>query len=528
MMKTDSTIGTAEVTRFAELIEERLGLQYASGSSLIELETILQARMRALQCHSFDIYVERLESAASMHEELRELAAKLTIGETYFFRSPEQLNVFSQLALPRLTQTDPARHIRILSAGCSSGEEPYTIAMTLLELGRRAPAAVSILALDINPEALTIARRGRYSAWAMRATPPDRVEKYFRRDGSQFVLEERVKAKVRFEERNIAHDDPQFWQPRRFDVVFCRNVIMYLSARVLGEVIARFARALTPDGFLFLSHAEPLRGISPAFHVEHAEGAFFYVLRKSVRAPVGLGSIAPGSSARKETARPLIPSLLREGTTAARVLSASSRRSGSFQPASLSCTIAGPAAAAEPAPPPLGAVSPSEKGASLSLGAALMRAEQYDEALATLQALASADRLDPDVLLMTAIIQVERGKLEEAAELCTSLLALDGLNAAAHYLTALCHEHGGRRAAAIDSYRVGVYLDSAFAMPHLRLGLMFRHDGDLPGARRELQNASMLLAQEDPARVLLFGGGFSRSTLIDLCASELRLCEERN
>ena len=108
------------------------------------------------------------------------------------------------------------------------------------------------------------------------------------------------------------------------------------------------------------------------------------------------------------------------------------------------------------------------------------------------------------------------------------MLALDGLNAAAHYLTALCHEHGGRRAAAIDSYRVGVYLDSAFAMPHLRLGLMFRRDGDLPGARRELQNASMLLAQEDPARVLLFGGGFSRSTLIDLCASELRLCEGPN
>ncbi|MFZ2060161.1 MAG: hypothetical protein WAU82_04050 [Candidatus Binatus sp.] len=108
------------------------------------------------------------------------------------------------------------------------------------------------------------------------------------------------------------------------------------------------------------------------------------------------------------------------------------------------------------------------------------------------------------------------------------MLALDDLNAAAHYLTALCHEHGGRRAAALDSYRVGVYLDPAFAMPHLRLGLMFKREGDLPGARRELQNASMLFAQEDPARVLLFGGGFSRKTLIDLCGSELRLCGESN
>lgn len=132
------------------------------------------------------------------------------------------------------------------------------------------------------------------------------------------------------------------------------------------------------------------------------------------------------------------------------------------------------------------------------------------------------------MLLLTAIIQVERGKLDQAAQLCTSLFALDDLNAAAHYLTALCHEQGGRRAAALDSCRGGVYLAPAFAMPHLRFGLMFKREGDLPSARRELQNASMLLAQEDPARVLLFGGGFSRKTLIDLCASELRLCEESN
>jgi chemotaxis protein methyltransferase CheR len=347
--------------------------------------------------------------------------------------------------------------------------------MALRELGPSAPAEVSILGIDINPEALDKARRGRYSDWAMRATPPDCVEKYFHRERSQFALDEGVRAMVRFEERSLALEDYQFWQPHRFDIIFCRNVIMYLSARAVREVIARFARVLAPDGYLFLSHAETLRGISQAFDVEYAEGAFYYRLRK------------PG----EPTASYAIAAL----------------------------------AVAESAPPSPDEVSPAGKGASLSLGAALMKAEQYDEALATLEALAPADQRDPDVLLLTAIIQIERGKLDEAAELCASLLALDGLNVAAHYLTALCHEHGGRRASAIDSYRVGVYLDSAFAMPHLRLGLMFRREGDLPGARRELQNASMLLAHEDPARVLLFGGGFSRSTLIDLCTSELRLCE---
>ena len=101
--------------------------------------------MRALQCRSFDAYLKCLNSVVTMYDEMRELAAKLTIGETYFFRSPNQLHVFSEIALPRLTRTNPARQIRILSAGCSTGEEPYTLAMTLRELGKSAPAEVSIL-----------------------------------------------------------------------------------------------------------------------------------------------------------------------------------------------------------------------------------------------------------------------------------------------------------------------------------------------------------------------------------------------
>ena len=527
-MRSTPEIGNAQVARFGELIEERLGLrldlQYL-GSSLDELRTIVAVRMRVLQCRSFESYMERFKSSSGSHDELRALASELTIGETYFFRSPEQLSAFSEVALPRLIRADHARPIRILSAGCSTGEEPFTLAMTLRELGPLAPTEVSILAIDINPEALAKARRGRYSAWAMRATPPECVEKYFHRERSQFALDERVQAMVRLEERSLAVEDDQFWHPHSFDIVFCRNVIMYLSARVVREVIARFARVLAPDGFLFLSHAEPLRGISQAFHVEYAEGAFYYVLRNTGGPSIPMSSGTWPVSQRKDRWRRPIRSIS-HNLVAASVLPALSVRKGSISRSTLTASfaVAGPAIAESDAPS-TDEASPAGKGPSLSLGAALMKAEQYDEALATLQALAPADRLDPDVLLLKAIIQVERGKLDEAAELCALLLSQDGLNAAAHYLTALCHEHGGRRASAIDSYRVGVYLDAAFAMPHLRLGLMFRREGDMPAARRELQTASVLLAQEDPARVLLFGGGFSRSTLIDLCASELRLCE---
>jgi len=494
-MKTDAALDEADLLRFAELIEERLGLQF-DGSSLKELEAILLARMRILRCAGIDTYLHRFEAPGLTHEELRELATVLTIGETYFFRSPEQFSVFSEVALPRLTRAQPARKLRILSAGCATGEEPYTLAITLREMGALAPAHVSILGLDVNPESIARARRGRYSPWAMRATSPELLQKYFRRDRDQFVLDESVLRMVRFEERNLALEDIHFWQPQSFDVIFCRNVTMYLSARALGELITRFARVLAPAGFLFLSYAEPLRGISQAFHVEHARGAFYYVVRAPSRSPAPCA--APRTSGAPAAA------------TAAVV-----RR-------------AVPLAVRDLATQPLGSTGPPELQASPALGAALMIAERFDDALAALEALPQAERLEPDALLLTAMVQLERGQLDEAARLCASLLALNDLNAAAHYLTALCHEQAGRRTAAIDSYRVGVYLDRAFAMPHLRLGLMFRREGDLRSARREFQNASMLLAQEDAARVLLFGGGFSRSNLIDFCASELRLCEVSN
>lgn len=499
-MRTDAVLDEANLLRFAELIDSRLGLRF-DDSSLKELAAILRARARILRCASVDAYLHRFDAPGSMPDELRALASMLTIGETYFFRSPEQFTVFSEVALPCLARTQPGRKIRILSAGCATGEEPYTLAITLRELGPSAPAQVSILGVDVSAQSIEVARRGRYSARAMRATPAGYLAKYFRRDREEYVLDLNVRAMVQFVERNLAIEDHSFWRPDSFDVIFCRNVTMYLSARALGEVIARFARALAPDGFLFLSYTEPLRGISQAFQVEHYRGSFYYKLGDPKASRAVLNDVA---------------------TTPARV--ALKLKSKAL------CAPAAPSRAApavhDPGPQPLASTDPASLCPTPRLAAAFMMAERFDEALTTIESMPSASRAKPDVLLLTAMIQIERGQLDDAARSCAALLALDHLNAGAHYLTALCHEQGGRRAAAVDSYRVGVYLDQAFAMPHLRLGLMFRREGDLRGARRELQNASALLAQEDSARVLLFGGGFTRDTLIDLCASELRLCQE--
>ena len=200
-------------------------------------------------------YIERLESATAMHEELRELAAKLTIGETYFFRSPEQLRVFSEVALPRLTRPIPPGISGYCRAGCSTGEEPYTLAMTLRELGPLAPADVSILAIDINPEAWTKARRGRYSAGRCARRRRNASRNISAANGSQFALDEGVQAMVRFEERSMALEDDQFWQP-----IVRRRLLPQRNHVPVGPGGRRSDRAICPRARAGrISFSEPRR-----------------------------------------------------------------------------------------------------------------------------------------------------------------------------------------------------------------------------------------------------------------------------
>ncbi len=154
------------------------------------------------------------------------------------------------------------------------------------------------------------------------------------------------------------------------------------------------------------------------------------------------------------------------------------------------------------------------------------RQERFSDAMDLLHALPAEAESDPDVQLLLAALLTNRGQLSQAETLCERLLAHDELNAAAHYLRALCREHEGDHASAVDHDRVAVYLDPNFAMPHLHLGLLAKRKRHYTTARQELALAAALLPQEDPGRILLFGGGFSRDALTQFCQAQLRLCEE--
>jgi chemotaxis protein methyltransferase CheR len=151
----------------------------------------------------------------------------------------------------------------------------------------------------------------------------------------------------------------------------------------------------------------------------------------------------------------------------------------------------------------------------------LLHREQYARALELIRSEPEPEN-DPERLLLESVLLAHSGKLREAEQTCRRLLTLDELNGPAHYVLALCHAGAGKNELAIHHHRVAAYLAPDFSMPRLQLGLILRRGGQHDAARRELTEAQSLLEREDVSRLLLFGGGFGRAALLELCAAELQ------
>ena len=316
---------------------------------------------------------------------------------------------------------------------------------------------------------------------------------------------------VIFEERNLAEDDPVLWQPDGFDIIFCRNVIMYFTPSQAQALIARLVRALAPGGFLFLGSAETLRGLSQEFHLRHTHGTFYYQ-RKSATEQTRT-EIAP--TPRMEDPLPFgRPPGCRSGDVRLVGRSDRNRLEAYSEARATRVRFRGPGLVTAGTPP-------AGLPWNLNLALDLLRKERFAEALECVSALPPESTQDPDVLLLRAVLQTHGGQLAEARKSCSDLLALDELNAGAQYLLALCCEEAGDRQGAIDHDQASAYLDPGFAMPHLHAGLLARRSGDREAARRELGQALVLLRREEASKVLLFGGGFSREGLLELCRAQL-------
>ncbi len=489
--------GLGSVERFRVAIADRLGMKLPADKDGF-LADLLERRARDARL-SVPQYVALLGDRRRI-DEARSLACDLTVTETYFFRNRVQLEAFVRAISERPATATGRRSLRILSAGCASGEEPYSLAMLLREAFSDYDAReISIRAFDVNREMLAKAKSGRYSEWSLRETTRELRDRYFHASGKEYVLDSRVAAAVTFEEANLADFTDVLGLPETLDVVFCRNVLMYFTPKAMRDAVARIARCLVPGGLFFLGHAETLRGVSDDFELVHVDGAFYH--RK-----VGSGPYHEGPAPRTAASSEPDP-------TAASWVDAIRGSSARIE----SLTSSEPESPREPDYP--SAHDPPEN--ELDRVRALFAEERFAEASDVLDTLPVTSSVKPDAILLRAVLSVARGDLERATRVCEELLVLREHAAGAHYLLALCAENAKDFRGAASHHRMALRIEPAFAMPRLHLGLLSRRAGDTEAARRELVDALTLLLRDAEDRIQLFGGGFNRRALIALCRTEL-------
>jgi chemotaxis protein methyltransferase CheR len=274
----ESPCNPADIVPLRDYISETFGLHY-DDDRLNVLYHRLAPVAAASGCTSLAELHEHLLNAPGRTETLQRLAAMLTNNETYFFRETEQLREFIRSLLPALIEAKKHgahKTVRVLSAGCSSGEEPYTVAIMLEEAGLREQGfGMEVVGLDIDADALALGERGRYSQRSFRTGQSPLVKKYFRPDGEAYLVDDRIRKVVQFRKGNLMADVDL----GRFDMVLCRNVLIYFSDASVERVARNFHTLLLPTGYLLLGHSESLCRVNTDFAPLRLEGAVVYQKR---------------------------------------------------------------------------------------------------------------------------------------------------------------------------------------------------------------------------------------------------------
>jgi chemotaxis protein methyltransferase CheR len=272
--------GTIELTDtmfrvLRDFIYQSCGIFYADDGKTI-LESRLQQNVKKRQLTNFGDYYYFLKYDSKRDEEMALLIDSITIHETYFFRENKQLDTFMNEVAPELTDMGKkTRRLRIWSAGCATGEEPYTLSMRLLEHPVFRDFHIEIYATDISRAALSAARRGVYSDISFRSTDNYFQKTYFIKEETGYRIHDRVKQPVVFLHLNLYERERWGLLPE-MDAIFCRNVLIYFDGKAKRRVIDEFYQKLKIGGFLLLGHSESLLALSTDFTMRHFKNDLLY------------------------------------------------------------------------------------------------------------------------------------------------------------------------------------------------------------------------------------------------------------
>ncbi|NIP72202.1 MAG: hypothetical protein GWO16_03830 [Gammaproteobacteria bacterium] len=413
------------LAKIEQLLQSAIGLD-ASSLGRPAVCGAVERRMTVLGVGDMEDYYGRLTTAT---DELNELIETVVIPETWFFRDRKPFAALEHHVREKRDRGAMPTSFRALSLPCSTGEEPYSIAIALLEAGVAAQE-IRVDARDVSRTALDYARRANYGSHSFRGhQDPAIMERYFIRDETRYLVREQVRQLVHFDRANII-DDALAAARQRYDVIFCRNLLIYLDERFRHRAFGTLHRLLNDDGLLFLGHAEG--GTAPPELFLTAGRSTAYAFTKTGEDEEAPHSPAPAPNRRTAPARPAAP---------ARVARARPTQTG-----------AGP----RPSPPPQPKPAPEDE---------LELARQL----------------------------ADMGRLAEAREICARYLDDRGRRAQAYFLHALIDNASGETRQAEQYLRKAIYLDPDHYEALIHLSLLLAQQGDHSGAallRRRAEKAS--------------------------------------
>ena len=459
----------SELTQVCEVIAARMGLHFPV-ERWATLSRNLASAAKEFGFQEMNGFIQWLLSSELSNDQIRILASHLTIAETYFWREPQVFSALTDHILPEIIKSKKKgeKSIRIWSAGCSTGEEPYSIAIALHKTIKKIEDwNITILATDINPVALSKAEHGIYGPWSFRNAPDYLKPRYFHDLGDRkFEIITEIKNMVSFYSSSLVDDNIYSTIVNTMDIIFCRNVLMYFTNEWITKISQNLFHSLSEDGWFVVSSSELSSQIFPQFTPVNFPGAVLY--RKTINGSAhSLSSIG----LPKEEFQPLKHSTL----------------------------------------------SPSLPILSISSSPHLPITHSSIQKPQAIPEESSAERIFAIRLLANA------GNLEEALSLCNEAIASYKLSPGLYFLQASILQEQDKNSDAITSLKQAIYINPDYIMGHFTLGNLFIGQGNQKDAKRYFNNALGLLNKCEKEDILPESEGLSVEYIQEIIYANLQI-----
>jgi chemotaxis protein methyltransferase CheR len=496
-----NSLSDVDFQRFGQLLLKKYGLNFTE-IRRSELEGAVMQSFAASTFSHLDDYYQFLNENRDGGAELERLVNIATVNETHFFRDAGQFDALTTHVLPELIKRRQSMHtLRIWSAGCSSGEEPYSLAILLHQLlPDLNDWSITILATDVNTNALDRARKAVYSTWSFREEQAKLLrDRYFTPVGNRWELLPEIRRMVTFTRMNLAVPNyPSYETNTNFiDLILCRNVLIYLGEEVTRAIIARFFECIQPGGWLIVAPAEG----SPDFFKQYKARSFpSAVLYQRLTQTAILRQEKPPHRPTATTSTP-----------------------ASISPPTVPIRNPVPRTSPLNKPPAIPSLSPIEEQELFDQAQEMLSHGLQDKALELLQKLTDTGTLRDKACALLGQIYANRGDWDRAENWCSQAIRQNRLSLDAYYTLALVMQHKNELDYAIEAMRKVVYLDHTDILGHFGLANLYYDSGQYSKALKSLDNALHLLENRMSDEIIARSGGITVTRLRDAIIRQQQL-----